>query len=45
VAYPFVALGFVFTLLFAALFLHEPVTSTKLAGTALVILGVILLNR
>ncbi len=39
VAYPFVSLGFVVTLGFAALFLNEAVTPWKLVGTLLIVGG------
>lgn len=44
-AYPFVGLGFVGTMLFAHLLLHEPITVQKLVGTMLVVSGVVLLAR
>lgn len=39
VAYPFVSLGFVVTLGFAAVFLNETVTTLKLVGTILIVAG------
>lgn len=42
-AYPFVGLGFIGTMLFAYWFLNEPLTTAKVIGTALVILGVYLI--
>jgi multidrug transporter EmrE-like cation transporter len=45
VAYPFVGLGFVFTMLAGALLFHEPVTLVRFAGTVLVIGGVALVAR
>jgi len=45
IAYPFVALGFILTLVFSAFFLHEPLTLPKILGTGLVVLGVVLLTR
>jgi drug/metabolite transporter (DMT)-like permease len=44
-AYPFVGLGFVFTMVFAALFLGEKVTAARLVGTLLVIGGTALVAR
>jgi multidrug transporter EmrE-like cation transporter len=40
VAYPFVALGFVMVMVLGAICFGEPITAAKLAGTALVGLGV-----
>ncbi|HZX80237.1 MAG TPA: EamA family transporter [Lysobacter sp.] len=42
-AYPLTASSFVLVLLFGAMFLGEPVTWTKAAGTGLVVLGVLVL--
>jgi multidrug transporter EmrE-like cation transporter len=39
-AYPFTASSFILILLFAAVFLHEPITAGKLAGTALIVAGI-----
>lgn len=44
-AYPFVGIGFIGTMFFAYWFLDEPLTATKLLGTALVLLGVFLISR
>ena len=44
-AYPFVALGFLLTTGLAALLLGEEVGLTRIAGTVLVMLGVILVAR
>ena len=44
-AYPFVALGFIVVMVLGALWFGEPITPTKLAGTALVGLGVWLIAR
>lgn len=44
-AYPFVGLGFIGTMLFAHFFLQEPITIQKLAGTLLIVSGVVLLAR
>jgi multidrug transporter EmrE-like cation transporter len=40
VAYAFVALGFVLTMVLGCVVLGEPLTLRKLAGTALVMLGI-----
>lgn len=45
VAYPFVALGFVITLLCGALLFGEQVTGLRIAGTVLICAGVILVGR
>ena len=45
VAYPFVSLGFVLTMVFAAIFLNESVTPLKLSGTLLIVAGCILVAR
>lgn len=45
VAYPFVALGFIVVMLLGAFFFGEPITLVKLAGTALVGVGVWLIAR
>lgn len=44
-AYPFVGLGFIGTMMFAHWFLNEPLTVTKVAGTLLVVSGVLLISR
>jgi len=44
-AYPFVALGFVFTAILARLFLDESFTAPKIIGTLLIISGVLVLAR
>jgi drug/metabolite transporter (DMT)-like permease len=43
VAYPFVGLGFVITMILGAVLLHEPLGLTKIIGTLLVVAGVILI--
>lgn len=45
IAYPFVALGFVFTAILARLFVGEGFTLVKTAGTALIVAGVLVLAR
>lgn len=44
-AYPFVGLGFIGTMLFAYWFLNEPLTTTKIIGTMLILLGVVFISR
>jgi EamA-like transporter family. len=41
IAYPFVGLSFIFTLLFGVFFLGEAINVAKVAGTVLIILGCI----
>jgi multidrug transporter EmrE-like cation transporter len=43
-AYPFVGLGFILTMLFAYVFLNEPITAMKLVSTSFVFLGIILVS-
>jgi multidrug transporter EmrE-like cation transporter len=45
VAYPFVGLGFILTMLLGWLLLQEPVGLTRVIGTALVVLGVYLVAK
>ena len=45
VAYPFVGLGFALVTFFGVLLFDEPLTVTRVMGTALVIAGVVLLGR
>ena len=45
VAYPFVALGFIMTLAFGVSILGESLTTAKLIGTTLIVLGVFLVGR
>ena len=40
VLYPMVSLGYIWTLLWARLFFREPFTRNKIAGLALILLGV-----
>ena len=40
VAYAFVALGFLLTMILGCVFLGEPLTLRKLTGTGLVVLGI-----
>jgi multidrug transporter EmrE-like cation transporter len=44
-AYPFVGLGFVLTMLFGWLALGEPLGASRIGGTALVAIGVVLIAR
>ena len=44
-AYPFVSLGFVLTMIFAAVFLKEIVTPLKLTGTMLIVIGCVLVAK
>jgi len=44
-AYPFMSLAFVLVMGFSAVFFREPLLGTRVAGTALVILGLVLLTR
>lgn len=44
-AYPFVGLGFIGTMLFAHWFLNEPMTVAKVAGTVMVVMGVLLISQ
>ena len=44
-AYPFVGLGFIFTMLAGALVLHEPVGSARVAGTLLIVAGCVIVAR
>jgi drug/metabolite transporter (DMT)-like permease len=44
-AYPFVGLGFILTMLFAVAFLGEPLSFTRIAGTLLIVAGVVFVAR
>jgi len=44
VLYPMVSLGYIWTLLWSKLFFHEPFTSAKFAGLALILIGVFLVG-
>ena len=44
-AYPFVGLGFIGTMMCAYWFLNEPLTTTKIVGTLLIVLGVLFVSR
>jgi drug/metabolite transporter (DMT)-like permease len=44
-AYPFVSLGFVLTMVFAAVFLKEAITPLKLTGTMLILIGCMLVAK
>ncbi len=41
-AYPFTTLAFVLVILLSAVFFHEAITPLKIAGAALVVLGIII---
>lgn len=45
IAYPLVSLGYVFTLVFAFLFLKENIQLNQVIGVAVIIIGVITLSR
>lgn len=44
-AYPFVALGFIFTMVLSVLFLGEHITAPRLIGTVIIGFGVVVLTR
>jgi multidrug transporter EmrE-like cation transporter len=44
-AYPFVALGFVFTAVLSHLFIGEAINLQKIIGTTLIVVGVVVLAR
>jgi drug/metabolite transporter (DMT)-like permease len=44
-AYPFVGLGFILTMLFGYAFLGEPVGLARIAGTLLIVGGVVLVSQ
>lgn len=44
-AYPFVGLGFILTMLAGALVFHEPLGPARVAGTVLIALGAVLVAR
>lgn len=44
-AYPFVGMSFVFVFIFSVLFLSEPFNVTRLLGTAVIVLGIVILSR
>jgi multidrug transporter EmrE-like cation transporter len=44
VLYPMVSLGYIWTLLWSRLFFGEPVSGRKVAGLALIIGGIVILN-
>ena len=45
VAYPLVSMGFIFTLVIGAIFLKESITPMKLAGIAIILVGVLALSK
>jgi multidrug transporter EmrE-like cation transporter len=44
-AYPFVGLSFVLVLIFSAVFFDEPLTTWKIAGVALIVVGLFVGSR
>jgi drug/metabolite transporter (DMT)-like permease len=44
VLYPLVSLGYIWALLWAALFLKEPITRNKVYGLLLIVLGIVLIG-
>lgn len=44
-AYPFVSMGFVLTALYGRFALHEALTAPRIAGIALIVLGVFFVSR
>lgn len=44
-AYPLSAMGFIFTSTFAFFFLHETVSSAKIIGLMLIVVGIIFISR
>lgn len=44
-AYPFVGLGFILTMLAGAFVLHEPLTYSRITGTLLIVAGCVLVAR
>jgi drug/metabolite transporter (DMT)-like permease len=44
ILYPMVSLGYIWTILWARLFFKEPFTKSKIAGLAMIIFGVALIN-
>jgi len=44
-AYPFVGLGFILTMFLGFFLLNETVSLTRIGGTLLVVLGVVLISR
>ena len=43
ILYPMVALGYVWTLFWSRIFFKEALTRTKLAGLALILIGIVIL--
>jgi drug/metabolite transporter (DMT)-like permease len=44
ILYPMVSLGYIWTMLWSKLFFHEPISQKKVAGLALILAGIVLLN-
>jgi undecaprenyl phosphate-alpha-L-ara4N flippase subunit ArnE len=43
VLYPMISLGYVWALLWARIFFHEPMTRTKFAGLGMILAGIVML--
>lgn len=44
-AYPFMSTSFILVIVLSAVFFNEPLTWQKLAGTAIIMIGLVILNR
>jgi len=44
VLYPMVSLGYICTLVWSRVFFHEPITTAKLAGVGLILVGIVFLS-
>lgn len=44
ILYPMVSLGYIWTMLWSRLFFREPISRKKVAGLALILVGIVLLN-
>jgi drug/metabolite transporter (DMT)-like permease len=44
-AYPFMSLAFVLVLIFSSVLFHESITTPKILGTLLIIVGIIVTSR
>lgn len=44
-AYPMVSLGYILTLIFSKLFLNENINGYRIAGTLIIILGVVFISK
>jgi drug/metabolite transporter (DMT)-like permease len=45
IAYPFIGVSFIFTLLFSIIFLHEAINIYKIIGTLMIVLGCFLVIK